>query len=205
MTERKGKIIDFIKEAQKRGRGQQVNSATPDTPSEINFYVNGNGNAIAGRDVNINKREFKRFSVNPLPEHVTPAQKQIIQEKLSELVAIGELAGKESAELYPQWWIRLKKRFHVNSYHELNQSQFEDVIKWLAQQKAMARPKLRRRNNDAWRKEHYKAIWAKQRQLGHPKEWVYLVVQERIGKVVDSLTSLGERDLVKLYRVLMAM
>ncbi|MDA8155605.1 MAG: hypothetical protein M0Z52_03995 [Actinomycetota bacterium] len=167
------------------------------------FIVNGDGNITAGRDVNINARVTKRYKVNPTAEHITPAQKQTIQEKLTELVDIGVIAGKSRDELFPHWWGRLKRKFRASTYHELFQDQYDDVLLWLAQQKAILRPKLRRRDNDAWRKEHYTAIWTKTRALGISKPQVYELVAIKLGKAVESLTELGERDLKKLYGIIM--
>ncbi|MBE7415123.1 MAG: hypothetical protein HS130_07815 [Deltaproteobacteria bacterium] len=198
--DKKQKIIDLFKEAQKRGK-PLGKSKTP----LISQIIEGNGNIQAGRDVNINRRVIKRVLLKPSPELLTPAQKQTIKEKISELVNIGAIAGKDKADLFPLWWSRLQKKFRVNSYLELHQAQYPLVLKWLSQQKAINRPKLRRRDNEAWRKELYLGIWGKTKELKQPKEWVYFIVQERIGKTVSSLTELGERDIQKLYRILMSM
>lgn len=198
--ERKNKVVQLFKEAKKKGRRAKKPIALP-----ARQIIVGDGNIQAEGDIKINTREVKRFTIEPSPEHITPAQKQTIKEKIAELVEIGALAGKERESLFPHWWTALQRKFRVNSYHELNQDQYEEVLKWLSQQKAINRPKLRRRDNEAWRKEHYKAIWARTRELGKPKEWVYEITMERIGKGVTSLTELGERDLKSLYNIIMAM
>ncbi len=203
MTERKDKIVNFFKEAKRRAKKAVPKAAAP-TPS-ANFHVNGDGNIMAGRDVNINKRVINRVKVEPTAAHITPAQKQTIKEKIGALVDIGVTAGKSPDDLFPHWWGRLQRKFRVNSYLVLRQDQYADVLLWLAQQKAILRPKLRRRNNEAWRKEHYAAIWAKTHALGFSKPQVYELVALKLGKRVDSLTELGERDLKKLYDIVMRM
>lgn len=202
-SRRKDKIIDFVKEAAKREHKAKKNNEP--TPVQ-NQTIKGNNNYQAGRDININKREVKRVILEPSPELLTPAQKQTIKEQITELVNIGVLAGEEKDDLFPFWWSRLQKKFRVNSYLELHQDQYSSVLRWLSQQRVLQRPRLRRRNNEAWRKEFYAGIWAKAlKELGQPKQWVYDIVQERIGKTVSSLTELGERDLQKLHRILMSL
>lgn len=207
MSDVKDNIINLLEEAKKRGRIKKTGSSKKEykeSPAHHQSVI-GNGNIVAGRDVNINKREIKRVTLEPSPEYITPAQKQTIKEKIAKLVEIGVIAGGEKDKFFAQWWNRLQKRFRVNSYHELHQSQYDEVIKWINQQKALNRPKLRRRDNQAWRNDLYSAIYAKARQLKQPKEWVYLVVQERLGKVVESLIELGEQDLKRLYDIIIRM
>jgi hypothetical protein len=206
MSERKKKVTGLMKEALK-GSKKKASSSKADTTPKADFYVdvdgtisiNGDGNTVAGRDIYINKKEIKRYSVTPSPDCITPAQKQTIKEKITEIVERSAIAGGNRKALFPFWWSKLQKKFRVNSYQEILQYQYDAVMTWLSQQKAISRPKLRRPANDTWRNELYAAIWARQKELGMSKEWVYSAVYEKLGKVVSSLTELGERDLKKLY------
>jgi len=74
----------------------------------------------------------------------------------------------------------------------------------MQRQVAMLRPKLRRADNPAWRNQHYKAIWAKARELGFTKDQVYALSGDRLGKTITSLKQLGERNLKSLYNIIMA-
>lgn len=64
MTERKKKVTDLLKEAQK-GSKKDASSPKIDTTPKINFYgdedgtiyINGEGNTVAGRDIYINNTE----------------------------------------------------------------------------------------------------------------------------------------------------
>jgi hypothetical protein len=202
MSDRKDKIIDFLEEAKKRGKSI---SPSDDDRSSSQIII-GHGNYQAGGDINVNKRVVNKVSVKPLPEYVTPAQKQMIKEKIESLVDIGVSSGGERVSLFPEWWTRLHRKFNVNSYHELNQDQYADVLRWLSQQKAISRPKLRRNDNEKWRNSLYAAIWSRvKNQIGQDKSWVYGLVRDRLGKDISSLSDLGERDLKSLYDIIMRM
>ncbi|PAF46096.1 hypothetical protein BKH46_09075 [Helicobacter sp. 12S02634-8] len=69
---------------------------------------------------------------------------------------------------------------------------------------AIKRPQIRRRNNAAWRKELYSAIYAKASELGLEKEDIYSIVLNKYGKKIKSLTELGEQNLTKLKAHLFA-
>ena len=165
----------------------------------------GNGNIQAGRDVFVNKRETIRNEVKPGPEHITAAQARKIQGLVEKAVSIEEAAGGDRQALFAKWWGIVKNQYNVPTYREIPAHLGDQAIAWLTQQIAIKRPKLRRTDNTSWRNEHYKAIWAKARQLGFSKGDVYALVLERIGVQVVSLTKLGEQNLKKLYNIIMAM
>lgn len=166
----------------------------------------GNSNVQAGRDVNINPRLVSRPVIQPGPQHITEEQAFKLQELVKKAAEIEATANnKEIKDLFAKWWGKLKKRFKATSYKTILLHDGEVAISWMQQEVAKLRPKLRRTDNDAWRNEHYSSIWARARQRGIDKPAVYGIVNERIGKAVSSLTELGERDLKKLYNIIMAM
>jgi hypothetical protein len=188
--EKKNEVIQLFSDASKPSGG---------------IAVKGNGNVVAGGDVHINKREVIRPVVIPGPGSVTPAQAKKIKDGIDKLVELEFTAGDpDKAKLYKKWWGMLQKRYQVTSYKEIRADLGDEAVKWLQQLAAKNRPKLRRADNAMWRNEHYKAIWAKARNLGLSKGDVYHIVAERFGKSVTSLKSLGEQDLKKLYHILMA-
>lgn len=165
----------------------------------------GNGNIQAGRDIFYNKKETIRNEVKPGPEHITAAQARKIQRLVEKAVTIEETAGGERQALFAKWWGIVKNMYNVPTYREIPAHLGDQAIAWLTQLIAINRPKLRRTDNMSWRKEHYKAIWAKARQMGFSKGDVYAIVLDRIGVNVISLTKLGEQNLKKLYNIIMAM
>jgi transposase len=205
MSDVDDKLVDLITEAIKRGRKSKASEddvAGKSSGVEIRDTAFGDGAMIAGRDININRRQVKRTVVQTTQDHIAPDHKQKIKEKIAEIVDMHAKTADEKSELFAFWWGRLQKRFRVNSYHELSRDQYPAVLTWLNQQISMSLPKIRRKDNDAWRTKIYRSIWSKARSMGVSKEWMYDLVLQRIGKKVDSLTKLGERDLSKLHDIM---
>lgn len=171
----------------------------------VSQTVTGNGNVVAGRDVNINRRVVKKNVVQPGPEHVTEAQKLKIKELIGELSEIGVKAGR--APSYGKWWNKFYKQFKVTSYHLLPAAEYDAAISWLYEQRARETPKLRRTDNQAWRNHRYRGIWARARELGMSDEQLYALATERLElkKPITSLTELGEQNLDRLYRIVMGL
>lgn len=178
-------------------------------PSQVPTAVaqtNMNGdNIIVGGDVYLNRKQVKRNVVTPGPDHVPGAVALRIKELIAELADIDTQAGKAST--FGQWYNRLYRHFNVTSYQLIPAEQGEEAIEWLQQQKAIHRPKLRRTNNEAWRRSHYTAIYARAGELGFSKQQLYELAQERLGLKVDvrSLKDIGERNLQKLHNILFSM
>ncbi|MCG3147733.1 MAG: hypothetical protein PCFJNLEI_01174 [Verrucomicrobiae bacterium] len=169
----------------------------------ITQHVTGDGNVVAGRDVNINRRVVQKNVVQPGPEHVTESQKVKIKELVNELSEIGVRAGR--APSFGKWWGKFYKQFKVTSYHLLPAADYDAAISWLYEQRARETPKLRRTDNQAWRNHRYRGIWARVRELGISDAQLYALAAERLElkKTITSLTELGEQNLDRLYRVVM--
>ena len=169
------------------------------------MVVNGDGNVQVGGDMNINSKKIERMPPSPRgPEHLTDAQAYKLQELVKKAAEIEGKIGKEPAKAFPAWYGKLKKRYKVPRYDLIPCYLGDDAISYMQQEIAKLRPKLRRRDNETWRKEHYRGIWGRVRELGHDKPWVYALVESKMGKKVDSLTILGEQDLRRLYAIIMA-
>ena len=195
MNDKENKVVDLMKFA-KGKHGTVAGDA---------IRVTGDKNIVVGRDININKREITRVDYSPDDRHITPVQAKAIQDKIKKMAEIEMAAGATAQQAYGRWYGALKARFNVPSYKLIPAHLGPDAIDWLAEQNAMLRPKLRRTANPLWRNEHYKAIWAKSRSMGLSKADVYHIVHTRIGKNVNSLKRLGERDLKKLYNIITGM
>ena len=114
-------------------------------------------------------------------------------------------AGKNEQRSFQTWWSYLKKTFKVSTYKEIARDHFNDAVSLLQQAKARNLPKIRRKDNELWRNNHYKSIFATAKKaLGWTEEQIYAFASLKIGKPVDSLSKLGERDLAKLTRLIRA-
>ena len=141
--------------------------------------------------------------IEPGPEHISEQQAFQIKELIDKLAEIDSLAGRPDS--HGAWYKRLYKRYHITSYKLLRHTDFEDAISYLRQQIAIAQPKLRRRDNEAWRDHKYRAIWAKARELGLSSEQVHQLATDQLNlkKPISSLKELGEQNLLKFYRIML--
>jgi hypothetical protein len=168
--------------------------------------ITGDHNVQVGGDININHKTVEVMPPAPRgPEHITDAQAFKLQELVAEAVKIDCLAGADRGKAFPRWWGKLKAKYKVPRYDLIPCHLGDEAISFLQQEIAKLFPKVRRRDNATWRKKHYEGIYARSRELGRDKAWVYDLVEQRIGKKVTSLTQLGEQDLDKLYHIIMAM
>ena len=196
---KKAKVIQLFKEAAQDTR-QPGHAKPPFSP-----HIFGDGNVVAGRDVNINKRETVRTVVKPGPEHITPKQAATLQELVRKAANHDVAGGMSPSAAMAKWWTALKRTYGVPTYREIPQELGDDAIAWMKQQIARSRSKLRRTDKQSWRNEHYAAIYARASELGISKGEVYAIVHDRLGKRVGSLKQLGEQNLKKLYNIIMSM
>ncbi len=190
----KAEIIEFIdKEARPRGRG-----------SKEGVKVRGDHNIVAGHDININRRQVVRTTIQPGPDHITPQQAARLQDLVRKAADRDVAGGMTQRAAMSKWWSILKRYYRVTTYREIPRHLGEEAIAWLRQRIAMNRSKLRRTDNRKWKAEHFTAIYARARDLGLSKGEVYALVNERLGKRVTSLKQLGEQSLQQLYRIMMS-
>jgi len=205
VDELKDKVSELLKEVKPIRGMKPRRKAANQEPATIAQTINGNGNIQAGGDVYINMKETIRSKFTPGPEHISAAQARKLQRLVEKAVTIEEAAGGDRQSLFAKWWSILKDQYNVATYREIPAHLGDAAIAWMSQRIAIMRPKLRRNDNDAWRKEHYTAIWARARERGMSKGDVYAIVLDRLDVQVASLTNLGERNLKKLYQIMMAL
>jgi len=175
-------------------------------PLQGNIIVTGSHHMVAGRDLTVAQKITKRNEVIPDAggRHITDQEAYKIKnevKKYSDLMKEAELNPNPS-----KVWSRLYKHFQIPSYREIPSGHAEEAIKIIQIEIAKARPKVRRRNPEAWRKQFYKPIWAASRQLGMNKEEVYQFANEQLmlKKQIDSLKQLTQKQLQALDRKLKA-
>jgi hypothetical protein len=186
-----------------------MNTLTPppiDSPQVIQA-VSGNGNMVAGRDLNIRTERVVRKTVvqtDPGGRHISNTTARKIQDLVKDYIDIHMTAGKDTQRAAQRIWSSLKSEFNVTSYKEIPAPDSDRAIQWLQAQVAMARPKIRRMAPDKWKESLYKPIYARAGELGISKDDLYLLAQERLAlkKPIRSLKELTQRDLQRLHHVM---
>lgn len=205
----KGKIVDLMR------------SASPSHDQELHgvkingdrvFIVDANGSAtvtLAGGNIinNYSPPTPPKNKITPGQIHISQATAKKIKDLIAKIVKkeidSGRVPANDSGKCYAEIHKKLKTKFHVTSYLLIPNEDGGNVIKWLNKMNVLKRQKLRRTNNDEWRNDLYIGIWAKARELEMTKGEVYRIAEQRYGKKISSLKSLGERDLKGLYDFVM--
>lgn len=181
------------------------------TTQSINQSIKGNNSIQIGiNQGTIIKTEkiTRRNEIKINPDiHISELQAKQIKDLIDKIVDINFLAGKKpKSKLYPETWNSLYSHFNITSYKAMPKELFDEVMNWLNKQIAyIHRPKLRKGNNDEWRKQLYGAIYAKsQNELKFTKEELYKFACEKleIKKQITSLTDLSDTRLKKLYQLI---
>lgn len=185
------------------------------TQITVNQRSKGNNNLQIGVNqgtVIKTEKVTKKNEVIINPEiHITQEQAKRIYDTVNEIVEINEKAGKfktstDKGRFFAQTWISFKNRFNVTSYHLLPKEKFDEALSWLKKQIAYEhRPKLRKANNDEWRKDMYGAIYAKaQNELRMDKPALYAFASEKLKLKLplNSLKELSDTRLKKLYQIM---
>jgi len=170
---------------------------------------------------NINTPRYSvRNEIKPGPEHITPAQRTIINDRLKELgdreafVAIKKKfpdgpTNEEEEELAKDitskcfQYLRGDFNRDVNdgqSYHLLPLEKFDEALTWIAQRKAIKRSSLRRTDNELWRRDYERVIWGGMRDRRWQKQDVYDFALKKaiVTTPITSLKELGEQKLQAL-------
>jgi hypothetical protein len=191
--DKKRKVVKLFEESSKKIEEQQKAHV---------IDIKGNNN-IVGNNNNINTRNTIKNVVQPTSIHITELQAKKLSDLVHKAVEIEIKTGLDIREARKKWWGRVRNHCTVTSYKLIPLEKGEDTIKWMQQEVAKLRPKLRRSDNDAWRKELYTGIWARSKELNLSKSSVYEITLAKLGKNIDSLTVLGEQDLKRLYNIIM--
>jgi len=169
----------------------------PKTPG-ISQNIKGDGNLTAGGDIKIGVTEKVVRPFAPDERHITTAQALKIKKMVEDLAH--RTPNYEGKGTYNDWWSFLYRTYEINTYRELPREKYADAVSLLKQQKAINRPKLRRRNPPLWKNDQYTVVWTAARALGWDKPKVYAFAFERLplAKPITSLTKLGPIQLGRL-------
>ena len=201
MMENRDNVIPFPNPKKKKGSSK---SAGVNINGDRN--VVGDNNLLIEGDAHFNSKVIQRTTVQASPEHITPAQAHRLQNLVKEAVTAEAASGQQTEKsLFAKWYDKLRDKYAVNSYILIPAEHGDQAINWMQRQVAMLRPKLRRTDNQAWRNQHYKAIWSRAKELGFTKDQVYALSGDRLGKTITSLKQLRERNLKSLYNIIMSL
>jgi hypothetical protein len=174
--------------------------------SNVVQLVSGKSNMVAGRDLTVAQKVSRRNEVIPDAggRHITDQEVYKIRmevKKYSDFMKEAGLNPNPSSV-----WSRLYKHFQIASYREVPSGCADEAVKLIQVEIAKARPKVRKRNPEAWRKQFYSPIWAASKQLGMSKEDVYRFANEQLNprKPIKSLKELTQRQLQDLDRKMKA-
>ena len=159
----------------------------------------GNNNIQVGGDyVSTNKLIKKTEVIHNPEEHITDAQAKEIRDKVYKIAESRLGENRFKTPPYGLIYSSLYNQFKITSYKLLPKTKYEEAIKWLDKQIAIYRPKLKRVDNEQYRKDMYKAINARANQLGiniHE----FAVEALALKKSITSLKELSDTRLKKLY------
>lgn len=160
--------------------------------------------AAAG-DINYSPKHITRTRFTPDERHITPEQATKIKGLVDELVDMDASAGLEKGRSYQKWWKMFCNTFKIPTYLALAREAFPEAVTFLRQAKSRNLPKIRRKDNELWRKQHYKTIFGTgKKALGWSDEQIHAFASLKLKKTVTSMADLGEQDLARIARMIRA-
>ena len=166
----------------------------------IHQQITGNNNIqVSGNYITTNKITNKTVVPHNSDLHISDAQAKEIKDKVYKIAE--SRAGERKFNSAPPYGLAYKDlydKFKITSYKLLQKDEFDDAMKWLDKQIAIYRPKLKNVDEQQWRKDMYKSIFARSRQLGiNIYEFASDVLE--LKKPLESLSELSDLRLKKLY------
>lgn len=200
--DRRRRFLERIAAMSKPAKKRATKKAPASAGTNISQNIGKARDVIAAAgDVNISPKTIVRPAFTPGEQHITSEQASRIKRLVDDLAEMDDAAGKAIGPSYGQWWKMLNNTFRVTTYKEIPRERFEEVIAFLQQAKARNLPKIRRKDNELWRKKHYQVIFGiGKKELGWNEDQIHTFASVKLGKAVASLSDLGERDLDKLAR-----
>lgn len=202
MSDRKKEIKKILEGANPQKHKPDINL------NNVDIHIKDGIGFVSAEQVNINKRVVKKKILKYDEEkYISPAQAKKLKDLIDRAVKYDKAAGIPVAKSYAKWWGILKNHFNVPKYHLIPAEKGEYAIEWLRKRIVIDRPKLKlgnKKDRETWRKEHYKAIHARIRQLGLSKADLYIYCEKRFGKSIISLKRLTDEELEKLYHYIMS-
>lgn len=158
---------------------------------------------VAGNQFIYNKPPKKEVVLKPRDGAVSAEQAYQIQQWIEKLVE-GTL-GKSRTEAFKMWHKRLKNKFKVDKYQEIQANDFVKVEAWFLQQSGINTRKLKTKDPNAWRKARYKSIHIAMGRMDVNKLSYYeeLSIRLKMKNPFLSLTDLTKQDLERVYTMVL--
>lgn len=167
-----------------------------------NTNINGDNNTITNTVNHYHKTPKIENKITPDESHISGNQVNNIKALINEIVEKEVIGGMVKSKAFAKWHKQLQRYMNVSSHLLIKEEDYDKAISYLKQYNALKRSKTRRRDIDYWKKDLYKAIYAKSNELNISKQELYNIVNERYNKNITSLKELGEQNLDKLRRYL---
>lgn len=162
--------------------------------------VSGRGHRVhvAGRDLIHTEKLVRRNTITPDERHLTVVQRDRLRKVIDELAE--RLAGTNGRGGVSAVHAMLQRRFQVSSYLLIPRERYDEALRFLCQQRAIHRSRLRDRDPVAYANDLYRAIFAGARELGWDGEHVYQFATEQLAlkRALVSLKELGPIQLKTL-------
>lgn len=202
LSQNRRRFIERATAATAPAKKRAVRKSPPKAGTSINQNVGKARDVIAaGRDINYTAKHVTKNEFTPDDRHITSEQAVKIKGLIDELVDMDVSASKDQGRSYARWWKTFNNRFKITTYRELPREFFDEALLYLRQAKAQNLPKIRRKDNELWRRKHYGTIFGIAKKSS---EWteddVHQFASEKLKKRITSLTDIGEQDLARLAR-----
>lgn len=148
------KIIKLFKES-----GKQKKTPRQDAKRTVSQSINGDKNIQIGGDIHINSHIKRVTQYSPGPDDITGEQANDLKDKVNEIVDL-EQKTKKKPKTYGAVWNALNRKMGVTYYREIKKDQFEQAMLYLSQWAGRLKRGLKRTDEDDWRKETQRAIFA---------------------------------------------
>ncbi len=169
------------------------------TPSGAQFAY-GDHNIQAQRDVNYYaKPPVVKQVIARREGSLTPDECVRVQEMIEQLVE--GTTGMTRSRAYGMWWQRLKQRFAISKYEDLDSRRMGDVAEWFKEQRAIQTRGLKTKAPDQWRRLRIGAIKSAMERMGKDNDGYYPEIARRLKmkRPFESLTDLTKTDLDRVY------
>lgn len=205
----KKKVGDILKSAEPIDRQSPPKGRKSTTPSggeTLSQNITGNNNLQAAGDINVynNPPVIKRKTqYAPQPGDISGEQANQLKDLVNKAVEY-EAQVKRKPKKHGAIWSALNKEMGVTYYREIKACQFEKAKQYVAHWGARLKRGLKRADEEEYRKERQKAIFAAARnQLGWTKERLDAYILAKYGK--DSIRYLAVNELEQLYNIIMSL
>ena len=157
---------------------------------------------VAARDIINTERHVQRSVITPDERHLDGAQKKKLRALVADLA--DRLAGEDGKPRFGAVHSMLQNKFKVGAFALIPKERFDEVLKFLNQQRAIHRPHLRHRNPAAYQQDFFRAIHALCNALGWDKPRLHQFAVEKLGlkRPLVSLRELGALQLGSLLDLL---